>query len=408
MKNFVEKFLIFIFLIFCIINLSGCYDANSVETLAYAVAIGIDKVQDGVINLTIQFAVPKASDASSGSSQASTSTVVNVNCATIDEGISLINSYISKKVNLSHCKVIVFSEELAYEGLSDYILNLMNNVEVRPDCNIIISRCDAYSFLSNSTPTLESVPARYYELILNSSEYTGYTDSIYLTDFYERLLNNRCEPIGILGGVNTKETQNSTSNVNALGNSYKADETPLQTQNNIENMGLAVFSGDLLIGELNGIETLCHMIISNKLKNATITIPNPISPNTNISLSINLKKPTKNKVRIINDYPYITSKVWVTGYVLNVNDSLDLTDKEYVQEINNVVSAYLNYCISSYLYKTSKEFHSDIDDFSSYILINYLTKDDWEKADWVNNYKNSFFKVTVDCNIISSNLFNKF
>lgn len=404
----IKKFLIIIILIICLITLSGCYDADSVETLSYAVAIGIDKEEENAIKLTIQFAVPKASDSSSGSSQASSSTIIDITCTTIDEGISLINSYISKKVNLSHCKAIVFSEELAYEGLSDYILNLMNNVQIRPDCNIIISRCDAYDFLSNSIPTLESVPARYYELILNSSEYTGYTDTIYLTDFYERLLNTRCEPIAILGGVNTKETQNRALDIDALSNGYKADETPIETQNHIENMGLAVFSGDSLVGELNSIETLCHMIVSNKLKNATITIPNPINRDTNISVYISLKKPTKNKVKIINDYPYITSKVWITGYVLNVDDSLDLTNKKSVDAINTAVSSYLNYNIASYLYKTSKDFHADIDDFGVEIISNYLTNDDWKKSDWLNNYKNSFFDVDVECNIISSNLFNKF
>ena len=403
-----KKFLFVLILVFCLITLSGCYDANSVETLAYAVAIGIDKVQEGVIKLTIQFAVPATSDSSSGSSQASTSTIIDVNCTTIDEGINLINSYISKKVNLSHCKVIVFSEELAYEGLSYYILNLMNNVQVRPDCNVIISRCDAYYFLSNSIPTLESVPARYYELILSSSEYTGYTESVYLTQFYERMLNNRCEPIGILGGVNTESTQNATSKKSALSNSYKADETPLETQNNIENMGLAVFSGDSLVGELNGIETLCHMIISNELKCATITIPNPNNPNNNISIFINLNRPTNNNVKIINDYPYITTNIWITGYVLNIDASLDSTDEKTVKTINEAVNAYLNYCISSYLYKTSKEFHSDIDNFGMHIISNYLTNNDWEKADWLNNYRNSFFNVKTNCNIVSSNLFNKF
>lgn len=403
MKN---KFvLIFISLFVCLTILSGCYDVNSVETLTYAVAIGIDKEQENVIKLTLQFAVPKASDSSFGSSQASTSTIVDIKCTTIDEGISLINSYLSKKVDLSHCKVIVFSEQLAHEGLFNYILSLMNNVQVRPDCNIIISRCDAYDFLSNSIPTLESVPAKYYELILNSSEYTGYTESIYLSEFYERLLNNRCEPIGILGGINIKENQDS---LNVLENGYKADETPIETQNNIENMGLAVFSGDTLIGELNGIETLCHMIISNSLKNATITIPHPFNLNTNISIYLNLKKPTKNTVKIVNDYPYITSKIWVSGYILNVDNSLDLTDEKNIKDINTAVSAYLNNCIKSYLYKTSKDFHSDIDDFGSCILYNYITNDDWKKADWLNNYKNSFFNVDVNCNITSSNLFNKF
>jgi len=397
--------LLIIFIILSLIPLSGCYDANSVETLAYAVAIGIDKAENDSIKLTLQFAVPKSSDSSSGSSQASSSAVVDITCTTIDEGISLVNSYISKKVNLSHCKVIVFSEELAYDGLSDYVFNLMNNVQVRPDCNIIISRCDAYSFLANSIPTLESVPARYYELILNSSEYTGYTESIYLSQFYERLVNNRCEPIGILGGVNTKKAHKS-SEINVSG--YKADETPIETQNNIENMGLAVFSGDTLVGELNSIETLCHMIISNELKNATITIPNPFSLSNNISMNISLKKSTKNTVKIINDYPFIKSNIFVTGYVLNVDDKLDLTDEQTVKDINTAVSSYLEYTITSYLYKTSKEFHSDIDDFGSHLICDYFTNDDWEKADWLNNYKNAFFDVNVNCNTVSSNLFNRF
>jgi len=249
------------------------------------------------------------------------------------------------------------------------------------------------------------VPARYYELILNSSEYTGYTESIYLSQFYERLVNNRCEPIGILGGVNTKKAHKS-SEINVSG--YKADETPIETQNNIENMGLAVFSGDTLVGELNSIETLCHMIISNELKNATITIPNPFSLSNNISMNISLKKSTKNTVKIINDYPFIKSNIFVTGYVLNVDDKLDLTDEQTVKDINTAVSSYLEYTITSYLYKTSKEFHSDIDDFGSHLICDYFTNDDWEKADWLNNYKNAFFDVNVNCNTVSSNLFNRF
>ena len=404
----IKKIFIIIFLILSMIFLSGCYDANSVETLAYAVAIGIDKVQDNVIKLTIQFAVPRTSDSSSGSSQASSSTVMDVNCSSIDEGISLINSYISKKINLSHCKAVVFSEEIAHEGISEYILNLVNNVQMRPDCNLIVCRCDAYQFLSNSIPTLESVPARYYELIFSSSKYTGYTKSVYINSFYERMLNSRCEPIAVLGGVNTASTQDAASSSNSLGDGYKADETPLESKNNVENMGLAVFSGDSLVGELNSIETLCHMLVSNELTNATITIPNPNNYNTSLSLYISLKKPTKNTVKIINDYPYITSNIWICGYILNIDDLIDVTNPDTVQDINDAAVSYLNYYIASYLYKTAKEFHSDIDGFGNNLLIRYPTIDSWKKSDWQKNYKNSFFKVNVDCNIIGSNLFNRF
>ena len=124
-----------------------------------------------------------------GSSQSQESTISTVECGSINSGISLINSYISKKVNLSHCKAIIISEELAYEGISEYIYTLVNNIEIRPDCNIVISRCKAEDYLNNSNPTLESVSARYYEFILNSSEYTGYTENVTLSDFYSDLLS---------------------------------------------------------------------------------------------------------------------------------------------------------------------------------------------------------------------------
>lgn len=194
--KYIFLILILLLSLFCF---TGCYDANSIETLAYAVALGIDKGENDTIRLSLQFAVPTSSDSSSSSSQTSSSTVIYVDCSTIDSGISLINSYISKKVNLSHCKAIVISEVLAYDGISQYIYTLVNNVEVRPDCYVIISRCDAYNFLFNSTPTLESVSARYYELILNSSEYTGFTEAIYLSEFYKGILSTTQQPVAILG-----------------------------------------------------------------------------------------------------------------------------------------------------------------------------------------------------------------
>ena len=73
-----------------------------------------------------------------------------------------------------------------------------------------------------------------------------------------------------------------------MDGSYKADQTPIETENSIENMGLAVFVGDKLVGELDNIETMSHMIVSNDLENATLTIHNPYYYNSNISVYIHL------------------------------------------------------------------------------------------------------------------------
>lgn len=184
-----------------------------------------------------------------GSSQSQSSTITTVDCASIDSGIALINSYISKKINLSHCKAIIISEELAYEGISEIIYTLVNNIEIRPDCNIIISKCRAEDYLNHSTPTLESVSARYYEFILNSSEYTGYTENVSLADFYSDLLSTTNEAHSILGGINEKSTHKDNTNLSLADSEaqYKAGQTPIQTKTGIENMGIAVFNGDKIV-----------------------------------------------------------------------------------------------------------------------------------------------------------------
>ena len=164
------------------------------EQSAYAIAIGIDRGTNNSIVLSLQFSV--SSDDTDG--QSSSTETVSVQAANIDSGISLINSHIGKRVNLSHAKVIVISSELAYTGVSEYIYTLANNIQVRPNTNIIISRGNASDFLDKSIPTLEDLSARYYNIILNSSRYTGHSDNIELSQFYSRILDSSREASAIL------------------------------------------------------------------------------------------------------------------------------------------------------------------------------------------------------------------
>lgn len=115
-------------------------------------------------------------------------------------------------------------------------------MEVRPDCNVIISRCNASDFLEQSAPIFESNPAHYYELILNSTEYSGYVSDIYLYNFYSEILSTTSEACAILGGINTEETHiQDNDNINSLDGNYKADQTPIKSKNNVETIGTAVF-----------------------------------------------------------------------------------------------------------------------------------------------------------------------
>ena len=112
-----------LFIIFCILLLnltllSGCYDSRGIEELAYVTAIGLDVSDNNLINLTLQISIPSSGSSSeSGSSQSSKTNSITVECTSINTGLALANSYISKELDLSHCKVIVLSEKISEQGI---------------------------------------------------------------------------------------------------------------------------------------------------------------------------------------------------------------------------------------------------------------------------------------------------
>ena len=138
--------IILIVIVLLSVTFLGINSVNPIDSLAYVVSIGFDITEVGKLELSFQIAVPAGnSGGSSGStsSQSSSSIISSVECNTIESGINLVNSYLGKKLNLSHCKAIVFSEEIATKGIGEYLYTLINNIEIRPTCNVIISKCNA-------------------------------------------------------------------------------------------------------------------------------------------------------------------------------------------------------------------------------------------------------------------------
>ena len=400
MNNKVRKiFAIIILVLLLVISSTTFYGIIGIDNLAYVVAIGLDVGEHEDLKLSLQISIPNSSGDSSSSSQSSSVVVNSIECPSINTGINLFNSYLGKEVNLSHCKVLVISEELASKGVSEYLYTLTNDIQFRNDSNIIISKCDANAFLEYSAPALDKVSARYYEIAPSSSEYTGYTESTVLNEFFSSTTDSYSDPVAVLGSINTGSSQSSDTSSSSY---YTAGQTPISGEPGVETMGLAVFNGDKLVGELNGFESICHLIISNKLKNAQIRIPSPIKELDYIDLNIELDKDTKSSVLLVNGTPYITSNIKVNAKMQSMNGSIDLNDDEVTSKIEHVASDFLKTNISNYLYKTSKNLHADIDSFGLYASKYFSTTSQWEEYDWLNHYEDAFFEVNVDFNLRSS------
>ena len=394
--------IVLIIIVLASLTFMGVNSINAIDNLAYVVSIGFDIKESGKLELSFQIAVPSGTNSSGSSSSQSSSSIINsVECNSIETGINLVNSYLGKKLNLSHCKAIVFSEEIATMGIGEYLYTLINNIEIRPTCNVIISRCDAKYFLNNSKPMLEQLSSKYYEVASTAERATGYTTDTTLQEFFSSLTDTFGEAYAILGSVNDGGIKSSNSDpTTGNDNNTIASETPIDSQKNIETLGLAVFKGDKLVGELNGLESIAHLTIKNNLKNATISIPSPFESTNFIDLYITKSK-CKTKVSIINGTPYIRPSISIETRIISMSDDYKYLNEENIDLIEKYATKYVETYIYDYLYKTAKEFKSDISSFGRFIVSDFLTWDEWDKYNWLDNYQNSFFDLNVDVKVKS-------
>lgn len=403
MKN---KLSIYLKLIICIVLIivfsNGFNQGQEVDDFAYVIALGIDTGKENNIQVSLQFA--KAVNTSEGgSSDPQPSFIYTVEASSLSSAINLLNSYMSKRINLAHCKVVVFSEDFAQNGISEELYTLFNNIQIRPDVSIIVSKCSSRYFIEKSKPSLEIIVTKYYEISPQSEEYTGYTSNVKIIDFFNALNCSTCEPYAILGGVNTKSQKlkaNSLSNFEK-DSEITAGETALNEDSGSETIGLAVFKGDKLVGETTAIDTLMHLIVTNKLKSANLTIPNPYNQNSTIDLLISKDRKTKCDVKFINNSPYITIDANISARILSVSGNSESLDDKNIETIEKQINSYLENKLYDYLYKTSLDFNSDVCGFGKFAIGHFLTTDEWNNYNWLNNYKNSIFKVNVNSSIKS-------
>lgn len=196
MKTFYKYlFIIFIGIVFCI-AFTSTHNVQSVNDLAYVIGLGIDVGTTSKLKITFQF-TRATSSSENTSGEASPSITESVEADSIDAAINLMNAYVSKEISLSHCKAIIFSEEFAKIGIRDEVYSLSNKVQIRPDCSVIVCSGSAENYIKSIEPTLENLISKFYDMLPQSSEYSGYTANVELGTFTNGILSQTRQSVAI-------------------------------------------------------------------------------------------------------------------------------------------------------------------------------------------------------------------
>ena len=381
MRKILNRF--FLLITFSLIFLlTGCSNAEeNLENYYYVMAIGIDKSEEAKINLSVQIAINSSNESSEqGSSQSSSANIYSVPCNSIDSGISILNNFLSKKINVSHCSAIVFSEELAKDGIKPYINSLGNNAEIRPTCNVIISSTtslDALEKISNST---ENFSSRFYEFLKTSAKYTGYSITPELSEFFY------CLNFGTNSAIATYATVSKKT---------------------IQNTGIAIFHEDKFISNLSVLDSISYALITDRLESATISVANPKNPDKLIDVLIKQIKKPSITCDLINNYPFIKINLNLEYDILSSTYEIDADSKNGNQQLENSINIYVQEIVSNFLYEISHKYNTDLCNFENKTLLNYFTLDDFEKIHWKEIYKDSYFKVNIKGKIENLGMFSQ-
>lgn len=432
MKNLLKWTIIIITVFIFLYAFSSSYNSQNIDHLDYVIALCIDAIPDSD-NLKVSFEFADLSSFSENSSSDVSEPIINTIVApSISNAITVMNGYIGKQLNLSHCKLIVFSKEYAKKGIFNEVSVLTHNIQIRPTASIVISDIEAVEYVKKSTSSLEQVLTKYYDLFPTSSKYTGYTSNVPLGKFYEDMQDVDVGAVTILGkevkNVDTqknksseesssKESQDSSENkskepknpieettINNKPNyqSINPQYSILEGDHGTENMGLAVFKDDKYIGDLTTIETLCYSLLEDEVDNFLVTLPSPFEENQKVDIYAGSLSQLDVDVDVSKEIPVININLNLTADLLNIIPNTHMSYEESINKLDESFKAYLSKEIKDYLYKTSKEYKVDINEFYMKAKQKFLTIQDYENYKWSQKYENAEFNINFNDSIIST------
>ncbi len=146
---------------------TGCWDRVEVERNAFILGLGIDLSDDDKLVLTYQIAILDAFKGEGGEKTKSTQQI-SITSESISDATNKLLSHIGNIPNFTHCKLIVFGEKYARNGIENSLDFLFRETEIRRITSVCVAEGEAKEIL-NSEPTTAPSSAMVIDQIITQN-----------------------------------------------------------------------------------------------------------------------------------------------------------------------------------------------------------------------------------------------
>lgn len=365
--------LLFLSAAMSLLCLTGCWDRVEVNDIAIVTGTAIDKKGDE-IELSIQIFIPKAAGSSTEQSSSGGNEHITVTTSqtgkNIADALSKLQGKLSREVFWGQCKIFIFGEDLARDGIQKQMDFLLRHPEPRGRAYVYIGEGKAKDILE-VVPRLE----RYSSEVLRevSNKMIGMQVTIQDVD---EMLTDITQSVAI---PNVKiKTEKSHD-----GKDIKFPHID----------GAAVFQKDKMIGIINESLTRGILWLRDEIKGYTVSVEvenekglvslNPVSANIKL------------KPKIENDTWKMTVDILTESSVVQNETNIDYTAPKQLNKLERLFAKAIETRIRDVLDILQDDYQADIVGFSKEFYRKYPKE--WKKVE--NRWEEVFANLVIDINV---------
>lgn len=371
--------------IFTFLPLTGCWDRKELNQIGIIMAIGIDKEEIGdKFILTSQIISPSSAKSKEGNNK-NPIKMVTTSGNSLFEAVRNNAKNLDRKSFWAHVRVIVISEKVAREGISDVIDFILRISQLRNNSWLIVTKGTEAREVLGVKCGIENIQAIYMEGIIKGKKINSEISAARVIDIIKKIQGEGINPTTGAFKIIMDKSQPMEQNNSTMEKCLNLSDT-------------AIFNKDKLVGYLDNVETRAFNLIMGNVKSTPLSIS--CDKDESKFTSIEIKKLKSNIIpHIVNGKVSFTINIKVEGNIVEIGDNTDISKLEEFYRINDKFKQAIERDVKKGIVKIQKELKTDVLGFGS--ALNKKYPKEWKKIkeQWDTNFVSTPYTLNIETNL---------
>jgi spore germination protein KC len=367
---------------FMLFTLFGCLGAREINDLEIVIGMGVDKDENpGSILLTAQVVkedtAGRVSENGSGGGDSKAFWNVSSRGNSIFDAVRQITHKTGNRLFISHNQAVIFGNDIAAEGLQEYIDFFLRAHEMRPTALILIAE-DRASDVLNAKPETEKFPAINIAKLVETYGFTSNFYKVNMKDFASCLMSATTAPIAPLVSI------------------IQDDEGK-----DVYVSSMVAFKKGKMVGKLNHNEVRGLLWILGKVKSGVIIVSSPNEQGKAVLEIIRAKSKVTPEIKDGKIVMYI--KITEESSLSEQTTTENLATNEALEKIQKATAEVIRQEVMA-AFDKSIEINADIFGFGEMLHKKYSKEWKTLKDNWDEIYPTIKLNINVETKIIKTDL----